>query len=60
MQNGQKVIKETPWYRIGMVWLMIALPVIAVVASLITVGIAHQNAPSIIPKSIEIPRDSGD
>lgn len=40
--------ETTPWYRIGMVWLVIALPLTAVIASLITVKIAHQNAPILI------------
>lgn len=39
------------WYRIGMVWMMIALPLIAVVASLTTVAIAYKNAPQIISVS---------
>ena len=37
-----------PWYRIGMVWLMIGLPFVVVVASLATVVIAYQNSPHII------------
>lgn len=39
-----------PWYRVGMVWLMIGLPAFVVVASLFTVVIAHQNAPELTVK----------
>ena len=41
-----------PWYRIGMVWLMIGLPLIVVVASMVTVVIAHQNAPRVIDRHV--------
>ena len=40
--------RNTPWYRVGMVWLMIGLPMSAVVASMVTLVIAHQNSPIII------------
>ncbi|RBP50696.1 hypothetical protein [Arenicella xantha] len=40
--------KDQPWYRIGMVWLMISLPLIVVIASMVTVVIAYQNAPNIV------------
>lgn len=36
-----------PWYRYGIVWLVIILPMIAVTASITTLYIAHQNAPEI-------------
>ncbi len=39
-----------PWYRVGMVWLMIGLPLLAVVASLTTVVIAVKNAPQLVEK----------
>lgn len=39
---------NTPWYKIGMVWMMIGLPMTVVVASMITLVIAHRNAPIII------------
>ena len=47
---NSKIIKEQtspPWYRIGMVWLMIGLPATVVVASLCTMVIAYQNAPEV-------------
>ena len=40
-----------PWYRFGMVWMIIALPLIVVVASLITVSIAFKNAPIVIDRT---------
>lgn len=36
-----------PWYRYGMVWMVILLPLMVVAASTVTVYIAHQNAPVI-------------
>lgn len=39
---------DTPWYKIGMVWLMIGLPATVVIASIITLVIAHQNAPLVL------------
>ncbi|ODV00004.1 MAG: hypothetical protein ABT20_16320 [Rubrivivax sp. SCN 70-15] len=35
---------ELPWWRYGMVWLVIAGPVSAVIAGLTTVWIAERNA----------------
>lgn len=40
-------IESLPWYRYGMVWMIIMLPLTVVVAALITVGIAMQNAPTL-------------
>lgn len=37
-----------PWHREGWVWFLIALPLSAVVASLVTVGIAAQDADSLV------------
>jgi len=37
-----------PWYRVGMVWLVIALPLIVVVACMITINIAIKHSPKII------------
>lgn len=42
---------DLPWYKVGMVWLMIGLPAIVVVASMTTLVIAHKNAPTIISSS---------
>jgi hypothetical protein len=40
--------KSLPWYKYPMVWLVIGLPLIAVVASLATVVIAYKNAPVVL------------
>lgn len=40
-----------PWFRYGMVWMVILLPLIVVIASLITVVIAHSNAPVLVDRS---------
>jgi len=40
-----------PWYRFGMVWMIIALPLAVVVASLVTVSIAFDSAPIVIEKT---------
>lgn len=52
-QNTQKT--NTPkqskaWYRYPWVWFMIALPASAVIASLYTVYLASENAPTVIVK----------
>lgn len=52
MKNSNQVTQlSPPWYRVGMVWLMVGLPAIVVVASLVTVVIAYKNAPEIISQS---------
>lgn len=38
------------WYRVGMVWFAFGLPAAVVIASLVTVVIAHKNAPLITPQ----------
>jgi hypothetical protein len=43
--QDDKNIESLPWYRYGMVWLIIMLPATVVVAALFTVAIAMQNAP---------------
>ena len=40
--------KNLPWWREPMVWLIIGLPVTAVIASLITLNIAVRNADSLV------------
>lgn len=47
-QAANTLDSQPPWYRVGMVWLMITLPLIVVLASLLTVAIAYQNAPNLI------------
>ena len=41
-------VDEKPWYQYGMVWMIIMLPLLVVVASMVTVVIAHNNAPIIV------------
>ena len=48
MTNTSSNIKSVPWYKIGMVWVMIGLPFSVVVASMVTMVIAYQNAPIVI------------
>ena len=48
MNQNQQNTQSEPWYRIGMVWLMIGLPAIVVVACLITINIAIENKPQIV------------
>jgi hypothetical protein len=42
--------KNLPWYKYPWVWFMISLPASAVVAGLLTLYIAQQNAPQVIIK----------
>lgn len=57
-QNAQGFSKEIteevelPWYRYGMVWMVILLPMLVVVASSFTIYIAYDNAPDIVPPAI--------
>lgn len=45
MKSSANTIQSLPWYRYGIVWLVVILPLIAVAASITTLYIAHQNAP---------------
>lgn len=47
-----------PWYRVGMVWMVIALPLTVVVASMITISIAIDSAPVIIEKNPPVKNES--
>ena len=53
-------VETEKWYRIPMVWLMIGLPMVAVVASLTTVVIAYKKRTSsylphpVLPPVIQI------
>ena len=51
--NSSEPVTESslPWYRYGMVWMVIALPLIVVVASMITMSIAFKNSPEILPSN---------
>ena len=50
LQNSQEI--ELPWYRYGMVWMVILLPMLVVLASSVTIYIAYSNAPDIVPPAI--------
>ncbi len=50
LQRADDQPEILPWFRYGMVWMVILLPLLVVVASLITVVIAHNHAPVIIDK----------
>jgi len=50
LQNSQEI--ELPWYRYGMVWMVILLPMLVVLASSFTIYIAYSNAPDIVPPAI--------
>ena len=50
VQDTQEI--ELPWYRYGMVWMVILLPMLVVVASSFTIYIAYDNAPVIVPPAI--------
>lgn len=49
-QTVQSTQQGKAWYRYPWVWFMIALPASAVVASLYTVYLATENAPTVIVK----------
>ena len=40
--------ESLPWYRVGMVWLVILLPLTVVIASMFTIALAHKHAPDLI------------
>ncbi len=41
--------QQKPWYKHPWVWFIVALPALAVIASIITVIIAFRTAPEMIP-----------
>lgn len=46
MSKQQQTEEQSlPWYRYPIVWMAFMLPVIVVVASIITIVIAHKNPP---------------
>jgi hypothetical protein len=47
-QNREKNMPGQPWYRYPMVWMIILLPMIAVVASIATLIVASKNAPLLL------------
>jgi hypothetical protein len=48
MNNPDNVNDQDIWYRNGMLWMVILLPLLVVVASIITITIAFTNKPQIV------------
>lgn len=48
----------TPWYKIPMVWLVIALPMIAVIASMTTIVIAVKHSPEVIEHNVSYKKEN--
>lgn len=46
-----QAIEDQPWHQNYMVWMIILLPATVVVAGLMTVYIAMQNAPQVIDQT---------
>ena len=51
MDQKNKMNKK-PWYKYPMVWFVIALPMIAVVASISTLVIAVKHAPQVLEHNV--------
>lgn len=45
----QSIASSTPWWRVGMVWLVLAGPLTVVVAAVATAVIAVQGAEPVLP-----------
>lgn len=56
-KNTNSTSQSKAWYRYPWVWFMIALPASAVVASLYTVYLASENAPTVIVKQSRFQMD---
>ncbi len=39
---------KTPWYRVGMVWLVLGGPAVVVVAAIVTAVIAYRGADPVV------------
>lgn len=49
--------KKKPWYKYPMVWFVIALPLIAVTASIVTLVIAIKHAPVVLEHNVSYDKD---
>lgn len=49
-RSGRSAPDATPWWRIGMVWLVLGGPLAVVVASLVTVAIAVHGAEEVLTR----------
>ena len=50
--------KATPWWRVGMVWLVVGGPLVVVVASLVTAVVAYRGADEVLvqtPSARDVP-----
>lgn len=45
----------TPWYRIGMVWLVLGGPAVVVVAGIVTAVIAYRGADPVVTVPAQVP-----
>jgi hypothetical protein len=50
-------IDKKPWYKYPMVWFVIALPTIAVVASITTLVIASKHEPQVLEHNVSYQSD---
>lgn len=49
---------STPWWRVGMVWLVVGGPLVVVVASLVTAVVAYRGADEVLvqtPSARDVP-----
>lgn len=49
---------NTPWWRVGMVWLVVGGPLVVVVASLVTAVVAYRGADEVLvqtPSARDVP-----
>jgi hypothetical protein len=49
-RDAEASAPATPWWRVGMVWLVLGGPAVVVVASLITVAIAVDGAEEVLTR----------
>ena len=56
MDQKNKIDKK-PWFKYPMVWFVIALPTIAVVASITTLVIAAKHAPQVLEHNVSYQTD---
>ncbi len=46
--------RDQPWWKVRMLWLVIGGPLVVVVASFVTLGLALRNPDPVIKPSVEI------
>jgi hypothetical protein len=50
-QQADRPEPSTPWWRVGMVWLVVGGPLAVVVAALVTAVIAASGADDVLPQA---------